>query len=298
MKTARFLVFLLMVAQAFCLLGPVTQAAAPKTLCRVGYSMHTMSDVDPKDAEAALRVWVNELAAQYDFHVDIKMYKDVEELVKDFHRRKLDFIVLNSVDYLRQSGALKAGPDVTQIRNGKATVKYVVLVGDRAAQGAIEGMKQKKLAVARGHSLGRIFLDVWLMRNKLQPAERFFSDIQEKSKDAQAILDTFFGRSDACLVTEAAYKMMVELNPQVGKKLRVVAESPELVASVGVFHPDYPQELRQRAIKGMSSDYMQHERGKQIILLFNVERMERISDHQFASVQRLIADHERLKPTP
>ncbi len=233
MKTARFLVFLLMVAQAFCLLGPVTQAAAPKTLCRVGYSMHTMSDVDPKDAEAALRVWVNELAAQYDFHVDIKMYKDVEELVKDFHRRKLDFIVLNSV-----------------------------------------------------------------MRNKLQPAERFFSDIQEKSKDAQAILDTFFGRSDACLVTEAAYKMMVELNPQVGKKLRVVAESPELVASVGVFHPDYPQELRQRAIKGMSSDYMQHERGKQIILLFNVERMERISDHQFASVQRLIADHERLKPTP
>jgi len=296
MKIVKALSVLLVI---FLMLGGLPVYAAPaktqKTLCKVGYSIQSVSDVDPKDAEAALRVWVNELAAQFDFQVDINLYKNIDTLVADFVSRKLDFIVLNSVDYLRMAKILKVKPDVTQYRNGKSTVKYVILAANDRQKKELSGLRNKKLSIVKGNQLGQIFLDTYLMQNQLLSSERFFSAVQEKSKESQAILDTFFGQTDACLVTEAAFKTMTELNPQVGQKLRIIAESPDLIASVGIFRPDYPEDLRQRAIRGMSSDYMRHERGKQIILLFNVEKMETISADRFSSVQKMITDYYRLK---
>ena len=270
-------------------------AKTQKTLCKVGYSIQSVADVDPRDAEAALRVWVTELAAQYDFQVDIKLYKSVDVLVADFTSGKLDFITLSSIDYLRMARVVKVKPDVTQFRNGKATVKYVVLTGNEIKKKGLPALRNKKLAIAKRNQLGQAYLDVYLVQNKLPVSEHFFAAVQEKNKDSQAILDTFFGQTDACLVTEAAFKTMQELNPQVGSKLHILAESPDLIASVGIFRSDYPVDLKQRALKGMSSDYVHHERGRQIILLFNVEKMELISDDQLNSVQKLMADYNRFK---
>jgi hypothetical protein len=45
----------------------------------------------------------------------------------------------------------------------------------------------------------------------------------------------------------------------------------------------------------MSSDYKKHERSKQITLLFNVEKMDIITDSQLDSVRKLVSDYDRLK---
>jgi ABC-type phosphate/phosphonate transport system substrate-binding protein len=156
-------------------------------------------------------------------------------------------------------------------------------------------LKNKNLSIVKINNLGLIYLDVYLLQAGFPDAERFFNAIQYKSKESQAILAVFFGQAEACLVTDAAFNTMKELNPQVGRKLRVMAESPDVVDAVGFFRKDYPQDHKKTAIKGMHGGIKSHERGKQIMLLFNVDQMDPIGEADIDSVRKLLAGYDRLK---
>ncbi len=273
-------------------------AKSEETPCNVGYSIKSVSDVDPKDAEAALKVWIRELADQYGFKVNLSLYDSVDRLVEDFAAKKLDFIVVSSLDYLRLSNALKAQPEVTQVRNGKSTVKYLMLVNEETRKKGVGSLKNKKLSILKSNYLGLLFLDTYLMQAKLPFSDRFFAATGEKTKESQVILDVFFGKADAGVVTDTAFQMMKELNPQVGRKLHVMAESADLISTVGIFHPQYPPAFKKRAIAGMNSDFKHYERGKQIVLLFNIERMDSITVNQLDGVRKLARDYDRLKKKP
>lgn len=271
-------------------------AAEPsKIRCAVGYSMKSMADVDPKDAAAALRVWAREMGDPYGFHVETFLYESADKLIRDFTEQKLDFVMLSTVDYLRAASTIKVKPEMARFKNNKTTIKYVLLTGAEDISGGLAGLKNKNLSIVKVNNLGLIYLDVYLMRAGFPDSERFFNTIQYKPKESQAILAVFFGQADVCLVTEATFNTMKELNPQVGRKLRVMAESPEMVEAVGFFRKDYPPDHKATAIKGMHGGIKSHERGKQIMLLFNVDQMDPIGDADIDSVRKLLASYDRFK---
>jgi len=266
-----------------------------KIPCMVGYSVKNMVDVDPRDAEAALKVWAQELADQYGFHAKTVLYESADKLAADFVAGKIDFAGMDSVDFLRLEKKLKAKPEMTMYQNGRASIKYLALADANVHKKGLAGLRHKKLSVLKTNDLGKIFLDTSLMKTDLPPSELFFSAIQQKSKDSQAILDVFFGRSDLCVVPDFAFYTMKEMNPQVGRKLQAIAESPDLVATVGFFRPDWPVNYKKRAMKALSSEFGNSERGKQILLLFNFQRIDLINEEQLESIRELLADYDRLK---
>jgi len=278
------------------LAGADRGAAEPsKIRCAVGYSLKTIADIDPRDAAAALRVWAREMGNPYGFQVETFLYESVDKLISDFSQQKLDFVMIHTVDYLRAASSIKVKPEMARVKNNKTTIKYVLLSGAAAAPGDFPRLKSKNLSIAKANSLGLIYLDVCLMQAGFPDSERFFNAIQYKSRESQAILAVFFGQADACLVTETAFNTMKELNPQVGQKLRVMAESPEMVEAVGFFRNNYPQNHKEIAIKGMHGGIKSHERGKQVLLMFNVEQMDPIGDADIDSVRKLLAGYDRFK---
>lgn len=272
----------------------VLRAEADAIPCNIGYSMTNVSDVDSRDVEAALAVWANDLGNQYGFAVKINLYHNTDKLVTDFGGKKLDFIVITSIDYLRMKKRVKVKPDMTQYRDNKPTVKYLVLTNTHARTSNLSLLKNKKMSILKANQLGRMFLDTLLLKAGLPAADHFFAVTEERNKESQAILDVFFGKSDVCVVTEAAFETMKELNPQVGGKLHVLAESPDLIVVVGIFQPSYPLTYKQRAMKAMSSDFKYHERGKQIMLLFNIEKMDTFTEGHMNGVEKLVAEYDRL----
>ena len=181
-------------------------------------------------------------------------------------------------------------------RNGKKFVKFLVLADTEDLKNGLAGLKNKKLSVLKSNAMGTMFLDTHLMKAGFSASDVFFSSIQERGKESQAILDVFFGQAEVCIVTDAAFNTMKEMNPQVGRKLRIIAESPELISSIGFFRPDWPPDYKKRVIEGMRSDALKrHERGRQIMLLFNIEKIDLITDDQLESTRKLLADYDRLK---
>ncbi len=261
----------------------------------VGYSVRGMADVDPKDAEAALRVWSQEIGYRFGFDLVTQLYDSSDRLARDFQDRKLDFVTLPVLDYLRLAPVLNARPELGMVRDNSPTTKYLLLVPRPAAKDGLAGLKNQRLAVMHHNQLGRLFLNTELLKAGLPESDRLFGSVQEKSKESQAVLAVFFGQADACLVSDKAFKTMEELNPQVGKKLQILLESPGFVDVVGFFHPDYPKVHKETAIGGMRGDIKEFERGRQIMILFNVDRVDRIREEDFNAVKKMVSDYDRLK---
>ena len=266
-----------------------------KIRCVAAYAVQSMGDVDPRDAEASLRVWIREMSEPSGVQIEPLLYESHEKVVRDFLDNKLDFVMVNTVDYLRSASVIKVKPEIAKTRNNKNTVRYVLLTRAGNPSGSLDALKNKKLAILKVNSLGFTYINVHLMQAGWPDAERFFSTVQYKAKESQAILAVFFGQAEACLVTDTAFSMMKELNPQVGQKLRVMAQSPELIDTVGFFRKDYPQAHKQVIISGMHGGIKSHDRGRQILLLFNLDQLDVIKDSDLDSARKLMADYERLK---
>ena len=76
------------------------------TMC-YGIFRLAMVDIDPKDADAALKIWAQEMGKQYGFKVETSLYQSLDMMVNDFNAKKIDFASMSSIDYLRLSPTLK-----------------------------------------------------------------------------------------------------------------------------------------------------------------------------------------------
>jgi phosphonate transport system substrate-binding protein len=263
----------------------------------IGYYVKGITEVDEKDANAALKIWSQDIGAAYGFEVNAMLYDSLDHLVNDYLNKKVDFISMQTIDYLKYAPMLKVKPEMASQRSNKVSVKYLLIVSSDSDIKVLDNLRNKRLAVKKGNRLGLTFMDVELMKAKMPAADRFYAVIQEKTKENQAVLAVFFGQADACIVSDVSYAMMTELNPQMGRKLKVLAVSPELVEIVGFFQKDYPQSHKDKAIEGIMKGVKASKRANQMKLLLNTEGMSTIADHHLNSIRTLLAEYNRLKGT-
>jgi len=125
--------------------------------------------------------------------------------------------------------------------SGDVPDEYVALVNREGDIKDLEGLKHKKLMVQTG-GLGEvpmIWLDTILMKQGLPASRQFCGEVKLVPKASGAVLPVFFGHADACVVVKKVFLMMVELNPQIGKRLAVLVQSPSFPRTVSWFGKDW-----------------------------------------------------------
>ncbi|MEZ4650908.1 MAG: PhnD/SsuA/transferrin family substrate-binding protein [Candidatus Eisenbacteria bacterium] len=141
-------------------------------------------------------------------------------------------------------------------------------------------------------SLANDWLDVLLLDESLPLASDYFGRVVPTKKLSGTALPVFFRQADACLVTETGYETLIELNPQIGQQLQVVARSEPLVPGLGFFHPDFDGERRNDALSAILS-VPDTEAGRQILRLFQVEAFGDI-DSSYLDSARAILGRSRI----
>jgi ABC-type phosphate/phosphonate transport system substrate-binding protein len=263
---------------------------------RIGYSLKTVYDVNVADAKAALEVWCKEIGEKDGFDVTSHFYEDVNLLINDMKTGKIDCGVFNSVDYLQVRKEIDFDRAFTRIRDGGKTEKFLLLVHEDSPYQDIVDLKGKKLSLLRWDEIGDLFLNTILLEEKQQTIFHFFSSIDQRDKPSQVLLSVFFKQSDACIVTDLSLKTMTELNPQVGKKLRVLKASPGIVMGFGFFRKDYTKEYKERIINSILN-LNESVRGKQVLLLFKSDRFNEINESDMDSMKQLLLRNKKFAST-
>lgn len=273
-------------------------------LMHFGFTARMFEGINLNDARAAMRVWTQEVAATRGLPVspEIVSFDRVDDVVKALNESRLEAITLTAGEYWELRDRVSVGPLLLSRTNGEAFDHYVLLVRKADQISSLTQLRGKKLVMllsARSCIMPE-WLDLELYDADLPAPADHFGDVRQEAKLSRNVLNVFFGQSDACIVTRQGFELMQELNPQVGKQLEVLLESPPVVSSFFFFRGNFVSPSRQLIIDEFTST--NENPGKsQILTLFQQEELFQGTPEDLAETLALLDRHaaiDRPRSTP
>jgi hypothetical protein len=273
---------------------------AADSVFRIAFSSKMFSEVKVEDARAAMKVWMMTVARERGIPIDPepRVYDSLEEMLQASQGSPVEGFAVTAEECWRLSEMIRLGRLVVEVHSGGITEEYLILVHRDSGIAGIGDLRGRSLMVLETPrmSLAAVWLDTLLLQKGLPPPATFCARLTPANKPSQVILPVFFRKSDACLITRRSFATMSELNPQVGKQLRVLATSPQLVPNGFVFRTDYVSPYRTQMLieMGRLSD---SPAGQQILTLLQADRIEEKPLSCLASAFELLSTHQRPSST-
>lgn len=289
MSMKQFIILLMLL----CFFGgavPVIAEDGKVQVVRVGISPNTLGNVNRNDFFAAFKSWMSLVGKEKNLLLDT----DVKEVVGEQNLRdailqkKLDAFVITVED----SMALKIQPEfIFMPRRGKGVhVNYAVVIRSISGITDITGLKDIKIVT---YDSGEMILGRTWLKVLLAGRGKGLYDINVTDNAGKCILQVFFKQSDAALVTQDAFDLACELNPQLKKDLTILAVSPPIVPNFFMFAPTFQGEFRETIEKALI-DVHTTPGGKQVLSIFQSSRMEKHPASILEQSRKLLTEYQGL----
>jgi len=294
------LVFLLHILSVSALCGEPGNKASPeeKPPLVVGYTRKIFYNVDINDARASTKVWaemVIKKAAKFG-KSDTVIFDDVSSMEKLVRANAVDLVVMRPEEFLAVRNKVALVPMFVPDFGKHFNSQYVLIVRTDSGIGNLSELRHKKLLRESGQSgdIPSLWLDATLMKQGLGGMKDFFTSIKVVNKAAQAILPVFFKQVDAALSERSSFDMMVELNPQIGKEIKVLAMSQGFVGAVLCLRKDFFDRFKDDISEALDSLHKDPQ-GRQLLLLFRANKLVSYTPEHLHPVEALLKEHLELQ---
>ena len=202
-------------------------------LIRMGSIFDAMPGVNTEDARMAMEMLMRNIVARQGnrFRIRLDFLMEFDQAAAKIKSERYDLVVLPGLDYLQIKATVALTPRMVLSRVDRPT-EALVLVTQRNETLKSLAKKDSRiliLDVGRTGENAKLWLDTVLLEAGLMPSHQFFTEIRRSQKASRSILPVFFGQVAACVVQESALSVMNELNPQIGRKVKVLKRSEDLV---------------------------------------------------------------------
>jgi ABC-type phosphate/phosphonate transport system substrate-binding protein len=293
---------------ALCLLlaappGRAADAERPRDQMDIalGYMSSTFVGVETEEARNIAKVWSDQVHKRnYGGGVTRNVvFNDVPTVVKALREKKIDILTTISDDFLRIRERVPLEPILMTVNSSGIYQRMVILVRRDSGYLQMKDLRQKRIAIPgdQAQSLHITWLETLLMKEGYRNAGEFFSSVKEVRTPSQAILPVFFRQVDACLASQQSFDLAMELNPQLGKELVVLARSGDMVGGVISLRADFDPSQKDRVI-GILESLDKDPQGKQLLRLFRVDRLAPFRGEYLVSTEAMLAEHAELRTNP
>lgn len=269
----------------------------PDVRVRMAYSRVVVRNTNENDFRTAMRAYSKVIADN--FHIltdtDQAIYDTVAQLETALRRGTTEVVAGGANEILALDPALLEKPFFSSLSGGEIGRHYVLVahVQSNITQLAdLGGCRVAVLDSVEGH-LARQWLDVACAQAALPPLPGALRELRPVSKASQAVLPVFFRQIEACVTTQESLATLAALNPQISRQLRIVATSPRLVPVLTAVRSGIEPAVRARLIEAITAvDSVPA--GRQVLLLFQTEKVRAVDDAALDATRQLLAAHARL----
>jgi len=275
---------------------PTPQAEVPMHL---GFSSAMFVGINMTDARNSIKALTASIAREVAIKADPDplIYENVDEAESLLRGHQITAVSMRTSEYWLLRRNIAFNRFLVTARKGNPTSAYLVLAREGSAITKLADLRDKRVLVYTSPSmcLAIPWLDVELAKESLPTTSVFFGGLVDFPKPAKVVLPVFFGQADACLITRYAYDTIIELNPQVGRQLRIVATSPDYVATLFGFRADLSPAFTEKAVRAfVALRYSVF--GRQTLAIFQTEEIAEFSADTFGPSLALFDEHARLCP--
>jgi ABC-type phosphate/phosphonate transport system substrate-binding protein len=299
LRNHKLYLVILIIATLTCSLGMAEKVKQGVEYLNVGYTKSSLSDVDFKDAQVAMDLWVKELskADKNPLYPRSILIDDLPSLIRAINAKEVDVLGLSCLDYFKIKDKVNLEPAMVVIMGGKPSKEFSLITRrDRSPRNLMD-LRNSKLLVTDekpANGVPLMWLDTFLVKQGTCSSRKFFASIKEVNKVSQAVLPVFFKQADACLVSRSGFETMAELNPQIGEQLAIMATSPDFVLCGVFFRKDFRDDIK-KLIVDTCMKFCTYPSGKQIVTLFKAESFAPFKPSYFETLLNLTKEYERLQ---
>jgi len=255
---------------------------------KIGYSIESMSTVNKKDLKISMVIWIKEIISKTEYSAEYIDYDNSLSMAKDFNAGKLDLVIDFGINFIKN---YKIDNLVDGFRGGmKNGLKENICIVLKKDSSLKDFAKIKKPIVAL-HAIEEIF-KIYALVELLPNGKRH--TFLETKKRTGSLLKLFFNKADAAIVVEKTFNFAKELNPQIGKKLKIVAVSNAKAGAFGYFHKNFDVNKRE-AVINIALDLDKSVRGRQLISLFQIDKVERSKVTDLDNIKILYKEYTNLQ---
>lgn len=285
----------LLVASAERLTAADTPSGAEPPI-RFGYTLAIVRTAGENDFHSAMRAYIRMFGEIGPVRAaeDLRIFRSTEEMERTLASAEVDIVGGSSLEILALPAALLEPPYMTAVAGGSIGVEYLLLTHEDSTLRTLADLAGRRLALLdnTAGTLVRPWLEQVLRAAQLPAAARHFRELKPVAKPSLAALPVFFRQLDACIITAANFKTLAELNPQLARKLRVIATSPRLVPILSAYRSGMPPARRQAFDRAMTAVGTTPS-GRQFLTLFQTDSLQFCTAADLAPTRQLFAA-ERL----
>jgi len=218
-------------------------------------------------------------------------YSETNDLVR---YRQCDFAIVCTYPFIRGEREFGMQALVVPQVNGERTYQSILVVPETSRAKTIFDLRGKRFASADIMSTtGWLFPAMLLMDAGEVPDKFFGQHILTRSHDRsmQAVMDGFV---DGAAVHGLVYNKMVEENPSILQKVKILTKSGPFGIPPVVAHPNLDPKLKQ-AIQSVLLKMHEDEHGKPILKKLQIERFVIPDAHLFDSLRSAVGKLERWR---
>lgn len=263
---------------------------------RIAFSANMIAQINESDAKAAIRAWSRAVLSAGSIAAEaVPVIVNGNDMAAAFLSNQVDFATMTTPEYFTLSSQAPTAHLIVGSTEGLVGDEYVLVVRQDRGIRSLEDAKGAKVGIYSHHStaLAEDWLKVILARKGLAAPESFFAETSRKQKLASVVLPVFFGASDACVVTRRGLDTMFELNPQLGKTLRVLEKSPRYVASLFCFSGTFDKQSTRTLVSALL-ELHKTPSGQQILTVFQTGKLEEHNEETLRTARDLLEERRTL----
>lgn len=248
---------------------------------RFGFDVEQFGRYNKKDTSLAVAIWLEEIASGSGYIIKAIPYEDVESLAQDFKQKRLDFVTTSALKFVKFFDKAMLEDGFSGGDSDSASHRLVLVVGADRDETQWRWLSEANVLGVQASDLSHLYLDILLLEHKLPdevtwiPADNY----------QQALLRLFFAKADAAIVTQKAFDLAVEMNPQMRQRLKVFDTS-----TLNDLTPSY---FRKGTDPQMLKDVTENAfaiaktvRGKQLLEVFRTDSLIKVSVDRLLPIEK------------
>lgn len=265
---------------------------------RFGFSRQIFSEVNETDARAALKVWAQTLVQEDGLTVDpdLQIMNSTAAIRMALDAGKVDAISITPVEFWELKRQVRFGPTILLgSAQGSTKEQFLLLVLAENPASEPADLRGSTLNVLQGSraTLAEAWIESVLLEQNLGVLSAFWSSVRMYNRQSQVVLPVFFKKAGACVTTSESFRLMSELNPQIGRQLKILARSPEFAVAPLCFRSDFHSPNLNQFLADLSK-VTQTVAGRQTLAMFHSDLIVARPLSDMDGVCALLDRHQEL----
>lgn len=269
---------------------------------KMGLMVYAFDEVNFSDGNAALEMWMKStkksLLAKGIKKIDIvyKSYDNLSELEEDMTNNKIDVFSVKSTDYFRMKRVNDYIPFFAGTRSVTSKFENFILIANKkSGYKNISDIANEEIITAKTvyEDIQTIWANVAIKEGSGKKLKKTINFESTLITESNLLLGVFFGKYKCAVVSQSVYEVVCELNPKVKSDIVILATSGSLINNFFARKKNISNSTLE-ILEVYATDLNEVDDGRQILNLFKVDRVERISKNDIEETKQLIQKHKLL----